>query len=235
MSSPTLSIPAMPSAMTARAAMLIMASVAVGIAYPFVEPGLPGGVAIAAKGLCVALLTLAALALASPQRWWPAAIMAAAMTGDVLLEIPGGFFIGAGAFAIGHVIAIIFYRQNRRDVLPVGTMLGALALIGWGLAMPGLVSPAGTPVGALMLYSVLLCGMAAALLCSRFSRLAVLGALLFGASDTLLIMRLGGQLLGNADLHGALVWLSYSIGQALILLGVAGGLDVTPRARRRPG
>lgn len=209
------------TAITRRAAALILASVVVGIAYPPVEARVSGATVIAAKGLCVGLLTLAALALASPQRKWLAAIMAAGTAGDVLLEIPGGFLFGAGAFAVGHVIAIIFYRRNRRDASDVRTMLVGFALIGWGLAMPGLVSPPGTPIGALMLYSVLLCGMAAALLGSRFTGPAVVGALLFVFSDTLLIMRLGGRIVGDAALHGSLVWLSYSIGQALILVGVA--------------
>jgi uncharacterized membrane protein YhhN len=102
--------------------------------------------------------------------------------------------------------------------------LAALALIGWGLVMPTLVSPPGTPVGALMLYSVLLCGMAAALLLSRFPRLAVVGALLFVVSDTLLIMRLGGRLVGGESVHGMLVWLTYYLGQLLIFVGVANGL-----------
>lgn len=219
--------PAFASAITPASRALIMASLVVGLIYPFVEMHLSALAAVAAKGLCVGLLTLAAVALASPLRWWPTAIMAAGTTGDVLLEIPGAFLVGAGAFAIGHVVGIVFYWQNRCDDSRRTTRLGALALIGWGLVMPGLVSPPGTPVGALMLYSVLLCGMAAALLCSRFSRLAAFGALLFIISDTLLIMRLGGRVVGDATLHGVMVWVSYSIGQALIFWGVARGLGRT--------
>ena len=217
------------SALTPVASALIIASLMVGIAYPLVDPQLSTIASIAAKGLCVGLLTIAALTLASPLRWWPAAIMAAGTAGDVLLEVPGGFFFGAAAFAIGHGIAIFFYWQHRRDDSPAANTLGALALIGWGLAMPGLVSPAGTPVGALMLYSVLLCGMAAALQCSRFSRLAVIGAVLFVVSDTLLIMRIGGRTVGDAALHGLLIWLSYSLGQVLILLGLARSLGNATR------
>jgi uncharacterized membrane protein YhhN len=221
---PAAADPAHASAITPAAAALIIASLAVGMIYPFVETGLSATASVVAKGLCVGLLTLAALALASPLRWWLAAIMVAGTTGDVLLEVPGGFLFGAGAFAIGHIIAIVFYWQHRRDDSGPALRLGALALVGWGLVMPELVSPPGTPVGALMLYSVLLCGMAAALLCSRFSRLAVAGALLFVISDTLLIMRLGGRVVGDVEIHGVMIWLSYSIGQALILSGVACGL-----------
>ena len=40
--------------------------------------------------------------------------------GDILLEVPGAFFIGAGSFAIGHCLAIGFYGSNRR--LPSGVL-----------------------------------------------------------------------------------------------------------------
>ena len=106
----------------------------------------------------------------------------------------------------------------------------AALLIIYGLAMPTLVTPAGTPVGAETLYSVLLCGMAAAMLLSRFAwppkagPLGAAGALLFVLSDTFLIMRLGGTLVGGATVHGLIVWYSYYLGQLLIFLGVARGL-----------
>jgi uncharacterized membrane protein YhhN len=203
---------------------LLAASLVAGVAYPFVGDGLAPGLNIAAKGAGVGLLALAGLALPLRERGWLTAIMTAGALGDVLLALPGLFLVGAGAFAVGHVIAISFYLRNRRIDASAAERLAALALIGWGLAMPGLVSPPGTPVGMVMLYSVLLCGMAAALLLSRFSRLALAGALLFVVSDTLLIMRLGGRLVGGEWVHGLLVWMSYYLGQLLIFAGVAAGL-----------
>lgn len=185
---------------------------------------------VVAKGAGVGLLAAAGFSLSRRDHVWLGLIMTAGALGDILLELPGLFFVGAGAFAVGHVIAILFYLRNRRDSAGGFERFAALTLIGWGLVMPALVSPPGTPVGALMLYSVLLCGMAAALLLSRFSRLAVVGALLFVASDTLLIMRLGGSLVGGEWLHGLLVWFSYYIGQLAIFVGVAAGLP--PRASR---
>ena len=204
--------------------VLLVASLVAGLAYPFVSDGLAPGFNIATKGAGVGLLAMAAFALPLNERGWLAAIMTAGALGDVLLGLPGLFLVGAGAFAIGHCIAIGFYLRNRRTDARAAERLMALALIGWGLAMPSLVSPPGTPVGMVMLYSVLLCGMAAALLLSRFSRLAVVGALLFVVSDTLLIMRLGGRLVGGEWLHGLLVWMTYYLGQLLIFAGVAAGL-----------
>jgi uncharacterized membrane protein YhhN len=209
---------------------LIAASLVSGLAYPFLNENISLAASVTAKGAGVSLLALAALMLRARERYWLAIIMAAGALGDILLALPGLFFVGAGAFAIGHVVATLFYMRNARHARGGMERLAALALIGWGLTMPTLVSPPGTPVGALMLYSVLLCGMAAALLLSRFSRLAVVGALLFVISDTLLIMRLGGRLVGGESVHGLLVWLTYYLGQVLIFIGVAAGL-VRPDAR----
>ncbi|MBC7519933.1 MAG: lysoplasmalogenase [Sandarakinorhabdus sp.] len=208
------------SAFTALQVALILASLVTGLLYPLVE-GRFGPVGdIVAKGSGVAALAVAGLA--GNQRWI-AAIMAAGAAGDVLLELPGGLVIGGGAFAIGHAIAIYHYTRHRRPALSRASRLGAAALLGYGAAMPLLLMPAGAAVAQVTLYSLLLCGMAAAALLSRFPRqwLAA-GALLFVISDTLLIMRLGGHLVGGAGLHGALVWYFYYLGQFGIFVGVAG-------------
>jgi uncharacterized membrane protein YhhN len=199
---------------------LVLASLAAGLLYPLVE-GRFGPVAdIAAKGTGVALLAIAALA--GKQRWL-AAIMAAGAAGDVLLELPGGLIIGGAAFAAGHAIAIVHYSRNRRPALPRADWLTAAALLGYGAVMPTLVMPPGAAVGQVTLYSILLCGMAATALLSRFPRQwLALGALFFVISDTLLIMRMGGRLVGGAALHGALVWYFYYLGQLGIFIGVAG-------------
>jgi uncharacterized membrane protein YhhN len=207
---------------------LLTLSLVAGLSLPMLGAADGGAGVVIIKGLAVGLLALAALALPMARRGWLAAIMAAGALGDVLLELPGLFLVGAAAFAIGHGIGIIFYWRNLAAANGAIERVAALGLIGWGLAMPGLISPPGTPVGALMLYSVLLCGMAAALLLSRFSRVAVAGALLFVASDTLLIMRLGGRQIGGDVLHGALVWYAYYAAQLLIFVGIATGL----KARR---
>jgi uncharacterized membrane protein YhhN len=200
--------------------VLVLVSLAAGLLYPLVE-GRFGPVAdIFAKGAGVAALALAALA---GNRLWLAAIMAAGAAGDVLLELPGGLIIGGGAFAAGHAIAIVYYSRNRRPALSRSDWLTAAALVGYGAVMPALVMPTGAAVGQITLYSILLCGMAAAASLSRFPRQwLALGALLFVISDTLLIMRLGGRLIGGAVLHGALVWYFYYLGQFGIFVGVAG-------------
>ncbi len=203
---------------------MIAVSLAAGLTFPFVDGRFGGVFDIVAKGTGVAALAVAAMLL--PRQRWLAAIMAAGALGDILLEIPGLFIAGAGAFAVGHVIAMPFYARQQRSGLGRPDRIAAAALIAYGIAMPVIVIPAGAssgvPVGALMLYSVLLCGMATAALLSRFApRWTGLGVLLFVISDTLLVMRLGGSLVGGAVVHGLLVWYSYYLGQLLIFVGVA--------------
>jgi hypothetical protein len=215
-----------PSSVTPAGETLLLAlSLAAGLAYPFVD-GRFGTIAdIVLKGAGVGLLAIAALRNTSPGFRWLGAILGFGALGDVLLEVPGAFMLGAGGFAVGHCLGIGFYGRNRRAALGMGDRLAAAALILFGLAMPTLVMPAGAAVGPLMLYSVLLCGMAAALNLSRFARpWAGIGALLFVVSDTFLIMRLGGTLWGGAVVHGLIVWFTYYFGQALIFIGVARAL-----------
>lgn len=199
--------------------LLILGSLVAGLAYPVLEDALNPVSAIIAKGLGVSLLALAALLL--PGQRWLAAIMAAGAVGDIVLELPNGLVPGGASFAVGHVIAMLFYARNRRQpAVPVAN-IGAAALILYGLGMPALVLPAGTPMGALMLYAVLLCGMAAGTLISRFPlALTAAGALLFVVSDTFLVMRLGGRIVGSPVLHGLIVWYTYYLGQFGIFAGI---------------
>ncbi len=204
-----------------RTRVLVALSMLAGGLYPWCDDALGLAAATALKGAGVGLLALAAL---RPGSRWLAAILGLDAIGDVLINLPGLFFAGAGAFAIGHVVAMASYNRRRVTAPGPGRTAGAAALIGYGLAMPWLVSPAGAPIGAAMLYSVLLCGMAAALLLSRLPRLAAIGAALFVVSDTLLVMRLGGALIGPAFVHGLAVWYSYYAGQLLIFTGASAGL-----------
>lgn len=204
---------------------LLALSLVAGLAYPLLEDRFGLTADIVLKGLGVSALAVAAFINTGKGFRWLAAIMAAGALGDILLEVPGAFFIGAGSFALGHCLAIGFYGSNRRAGLGPLPRIAAALLILYGLAMPTLVTPAGTPVGAETLYAVLLCGMTAAMLLSRFAwPLGATGALLFVLSDTFLIMRLGGTLVGGATVHGLIVWYSYYLGQLLIFLGVARGL-----------
>ena len=218
--------------LSAAQRLLVLASLIAGLCYPWLDGHLAPVAAIIAKGLGVGLLALAALLM--PGQRWLAAIMAAGALGDVLLELPGGLVPGGGSFAIGHVIAMVFYARNRRQpALPVAS-IAAAALILYGLAMPAFVLPSGTPLGAVMLYAVLLSGMAAAALISRFPlALTAAGALLFVLSDTFLVMRMGGRIIGTATGHGLIIWYAYYLGQFGIFAGIVRSAPRLPMGTAR--
>ena len=205
----------------------LAAALAAGFAYLLLSPLLDAAANVALKGSGVALLALSALQIRADGSRWLAAILALGALGDVLLELPGQFIAGAGSFAAGHALAIVFYARHRRVAgagASAGDWLVAALMLLYGLAMPPLITPAGMIFLPAMAYAVLLTGMTAALWLSRFPRLAVLGALAFVLSDTILVLRVGGgRLLGPAA-DGALVWIFYFGGQWLITLGVGRGL-----------
>ena len=205
----------------------LAAALAAGFAYLLLSPLLDAAANVALKGSGVALLALSALQIRADGARWLAAILALGALGDVLLELPGQFIAGAGSFAAGHALAIVFYVRHRRVAgagASAGDWLVAALMLLYGLAMPPLITPAGMIFLPAMAYAVLLTGMTAALWLSRFPRLAVLGALAFVLSDTILVLRVGGgRLLGPAA-DGALVWIFYFGGQWLITLGVGRGL-----------
>jgi uncharacterized membrane protein YhhN len=211
------------SGLPLRFRLLMAAALCVGLAYLLLDPLISGPAHMLLKGSGVALLALAALQLPVTGAGWLAGVMLLGATGDVLLDLPGLFIAGAASFAVGHVVAILFYTRHRRQAMAADRLIAA-ALILYGLAMPPVLAPAGAPYGLTMIYAVLLCAMAAALWLSRFPRLAALGALAFIASDTIIVARLGGEVLINPMVDGALVWSLYFGGQWLITLGVGRGL-----------
>lgn len=212
----------MPSALPHASAGFLLAATIAALATSVLDAGTLQTIF---KGLSVGLLVPAALCLAAPPAYKRtlAAIMALGSLGDILLEIhdlrPDPLILGGASFALGHLTAIIFYTKNRSP-RPIA-LVPSLALLAWGVVFPSLFLP---PAERLLptIYALLLCAMATAALASRFPRrLTGLGALFFIVSDTLLIMRLGGTLIGPAWLHSAAVWSTYWLAQALIFTGIA--------------
>jgi uncharacterized membrane protein YhhN len=214
--------------MRAMARRLVALSLVFGLGYPLLwSQPLPAAAMIAVKGAGVALLALAAAVNdRTTDGWLLAALLALGATGDVLLEIDFG--AGAGAFAAGHVVAIILYLRHRR-------VPGAL-----DRAMAGLLPAIAAVIPALLLrgrpealpfiaYALLLGAMATSAWLSRFPRLVALGAMLFLASDMLIALRMAG---GGTWL-GLPIWLLYYVGQLIIFLGVTASLP--PRERSSGG
>lgn len=206
----------------------IAAALVAAILYALVGHRLTPGLHVALKGSVVGILAIAAARLAIRREitggWRLAAILAAGALGDMLLDVPGLFLLGGGSFAVGHLFAIAFYRRYRRAA-GLSLWLGVAALVAWGAALPWLMIGGGAPgFAGVALYALLVSGMAATALLSGFPKCWTgLGAIAFLASDSLLIMRLGGHLAGGAAVHDVLVWSSYSLGQVGIFIGVAIG------------
>ncbi|HYD39058.1 MAG TPA: lysoplasmalogenase family protein [Allosphingosinicella sp.] len=206
--------------------LLVALSLVLGFSYPLLWDHLPSeATAIALKGSGVGLLALAAASRArGVDGRLLALLLALGATGDVLLEV--SLAAGASAFAVGHGVAILLYRRNRRpDSDQRDWAIAALILV-VAAAVPGLLLQGRTEVVPFTAYALLLGAMAASAWLSRFPRgLVALGAILFLASDMLIALRMASDLSGL----GAPIWLLYYAGQLMIFLGVTSALP--PRGR----
>jgi uncharacterized membrane protein YhhN len=214
--------------MSGTARWLVAISLVFGLGYPWLwSVALPGAVMIALKGAGVALLALAAaLDTRTRDGWLLAALLAFGAIGDVLLEID--IAAGAGAFAVGHFVAIILYLRNRR--VPVAldlAMAGLLPIV--AAVTPALLLWGRREAVPFIAYALLLGAMTGSAWLSRFPRLVPVGAMLFLASDMLIAVRLAG---GETWL-GLPIWLLYYLGQLMIFLGVR--ISLPPRERSSGG
>jgi uncharacterized membrane protein YhhN len=185
--------------------------------------GEAGALALVAKPLPVLCLLL--LALRHGRGAYPRALAAgflASATGDLLLDLPGLFLQGLLAFLVAHLCyATAFTLESRR--LALARALPFAALVGTILAglWPGLGS-LRLPVAVYACGFLLTLWRAAACLGAtvrgrRAELLALLGALAFAASDSLIgLTRFRGPLPGAGTAILSLYW----TGQALIAASV---------------
>jgi uncharacterized membrane protein YhhN len=213
------------------ACLLVALSLCFGLGYLFEQWPLPREALVAVKGAGVGLLAVAAAARArSLDGWLLAALLALGSVGDILIEL--SLTAGGGAFAAAHMVSIALYRRNRRpDASP--REQGFAALLAAATATTTLLllldRPEALPFTA---YALLLGAMVATAWLSRFPRRLVgTGALLFLASDLLIVARIG--LDARAPVFGVAIWYLYYFGQLLIFLGVRTALP--PRERSSGG
>jgi uncharacterized membrane protein YhhN len=163
--------------------------------------------------------------------------MAFSFLGDAimaqLLPLPQHVLFGMGAFGVAHVLyssaylrlgGVLGLQDGRARAAGLAVLL-ILAVVLWWTLIRSPRAPAALNYGSLG-YALLLAAMAGlavslALQEARFVPLA-LGALLFLVSDVFLGHRLfqGGTFL----LVGDLVWMTYIVGQLLIVFSTATGL-----------
>ena len=203
-----------------RARWLWLAALAGGISYfAAVYMRLDGPAIWAWKTSGVGLLAVWAAANAREKNGWLiAAVLGFGALGDYLLDAKG-LVVGAAAFAVGHLIAIILYLTNRRaQMMPSQRLLGWLTMPATLVIVWAMLSPAPGWWHAAV-YSLFVAAMAAAAWTSRFPRYRTgIGAMLFLASDLFIFAGEGGLL--SKDVRMWLVWPLYFAGQALIAWGV---------------
>jgi uncharacterized membrane protein YhhN len=193
----------------------LLFSLVFGMTYPLASMlHVPGIWEMVWKGASVAFLVPYALRRHhSGEFALLAAMLALCASGDVLVEIHLEF--GAIAFAAAHIVSMYLYTRHRRVKPVLSQSLLAITLF------------ALTPVIAYFLagvlpalYAALLGGMAAMAWSSNFPRYRVgIGAVLFVASDMILLAREGGLAPANS-FTGAVVWYSYYCGVFMIATGI---------------
>jgi uncharacterized membrane protein YhhN len=207
-----------------RAPLFILALIVGASFWPASHAALPATLMLVWKGAGVALLAIWAASVAHERNGWLlAGVMAFGAAGDVLIDAVG-LTAGAGAFLVGHVLAIFLYLANRRKQ-------GGVIVIGIAIAIAALVAAEAffiTRSGVASLYAIGLGGMAGAAWASRFPRATVaVGALLFVASDMLIFAHhVPG---GGSIIPALLIWPLYFAGQALIAYGVVRTLEARKR------
>lgn len=150
-----------------------------------------------------------------------AAGLALGALGDVFLALDQSVLpLGIAAFGLGHLVYIWLFARWRMEAGPRGGMsrIAALAVALSGLAMMNWLQPHfGELQIAASVYNGIILVMAVLAILGRSPLLAMIGALLFVVSDSVLAVRLFA---GELDWAGPVVWVCYYLGQAAITLGL---------------
>ena len=197
----------------------LLASLAFGLSYPFVyQLGVPGLVATLWKMGGVGFLVPYALRRHHDGGFlWIAAVLALYALADGVLE--AHLIWGGAIFAVGHVVAILFFlRHSRLVVAPSQRLLAFALLLGTPFIAWFLPADRGAAL-QVTLYAMIVGAMAAAAWISHFPRYRVgMGAVLFVISDLILVAQLGP--LDGWFAQGFAVWYLYYPGVFLIATGV---------------
>lgn len=199
--------------------MAFFAAVLAGASYLFAaNVELAPTAMLAWKGAGVWLLAVyAALQARTIDGWLITAVMALGAAGDVLIE--SDLMRGAMVFAAGHVVAIGLYARNRRSSLTGSQLALALLVVPLTVVIAWALPSDKTGIAQIVVYALFLSTMAALAWTSRFPRYRTgIGAMLFVISDLLIFGRMGA--LAETVWADAAVWVTYFVGQMLIVVGV---------------
>lgn len=213
--------------MTAPSRAVFVAALIGGVTFFFSHrTGVDGAALVAWKGTGVGFLALwCALQARDVDGWMIAAVMAFGAIGDMLLEAVG-LTVGALAFVVGHVIAMVLYLRNPRVKMTGSQRLLGLLVVPLSVLIAVTWVPLKDALGV-GIYAVFMAGMAASAWASRFPRYRVgIGAMMFLASDLLIFARMGWM--AESAVPGLLIWPLYFAGQVLIAYGVVRTLRGDP-------
>jgi uncharacterized membrane protein YhhN len=214
------------TATSPRFALLVAALIA-GASFVLAAPlGVTGVAHVAWKGAGVGLLALwCATQARSRDGWLIAVVMALGALGDVLIE--WRLEAGAGAFLVGHIVAMLLYFRNWRPRITLSQRMLAALVVPATVFIAAMLAPPAAIAGV-AIYAFSVSGMAASAWTSRFPRYRTgIGAMMFLASDLLIFARMGP--LAGSPLPGLLVWPLYFAGQVLIAYGVVRTLRTDDR------
>ncbi len=197
----------------------LLLSLLFGISYFFVkDSNFPGMYLMFWKGAAVGFLAVYAFRRAHNfEGKLIAGVMAFGAFGDMLIEID--LMAGAGAFMIGHCIAIWLYSRHRRESTAFSQKLFAILLVPITMFIAWSLPFDRSEALGLALYSLFLAVMAAMAWTSSFPRYRVgIGALMFVVSDLFIFAEMG--FLQESLIPSWTIWPLYYIGQFLIVTGV---------------
>ncbi len=197
----------------------LLLSLLFGISYFFVkDSNFPGMYLMFWKGAAVGFLAVYAFRRAHNfEGKLIAGVMAFGAFGDMLIEID--LMAGAGAFMIGHCIAIWLYSRHRRESTAFSQKLFAILLVPITMFIAWSLPFDRSEALGLALYSLFLAVMAAMAWTSSFPRYRVgIGALMFVVSDLFIFAEMG--FLQESLIPSWTIWPLYYVGQFLIVTGV---------------
>ncbi len=197
----------------------LLLSLLFGISYFFVKDSdFPGMYLMFWKGAAVSFLAVYALRRSHNfEGKLIAAVMAFGALGDMLIEFD--LMAGAGAFIVGHCIAIWLYSLHRREKTAFSQKAFAILLVPITMFISWSLPFERTEALGLAIYSLFLAVMAAMAWTSSFPRYRVgIGALLFVVSDLFIFAEMG--FLQESIIPSWTIWPLYYVGQFLIVTGV---------------
>ncbi|WP_430428956.1 lysoplasmalogenase [Parasphingorhabdus sp.] len=197
----------------------LLLSLLFGISYFFVrDSNIPGLYLMLWKGAGVGFLAVYALVrLHRIDGKIVGAIMALGAIGDMAIEYDQT--MGAIAFLVGHILAILFYSRFRRHKLAFSQKLFVILLVPLSVLIAWTLPSDRADALGVAIYCLSVALMAAMAWTSRFTRYQVgAGAILFLVSDMLIFARMGP--LETSMIPEMLVWPLYYFGQFMIATGI---------------